>query len=53
MKGENGANERASRGRGNLVPEKVSVALNVNGAAAHRHLAPWTTLLDALRHNSI
>jgi xanthine dehydrogenase YagT iron-sulfur-binding subunit len=31
------------------VPGKVSVALTVNGAAARLDVAPWTTLLDALR----
>ena len=31
------------------VPEKVIVSLNVNGVARELQLAPWTTLLDALR----
>ena len=31
------------------VPEKVSVGLTVNGAARRLDVAPWTTLLDALR----
>jgi xanthine dehydrogenase YagT iron-sulfur-binding subunit len=31
------------------VPEKVVVSLNVNGVARELQLAPWTTLLDALR----
>jgi xanthine dehydrogenase YagT iron-sulfur-binding subunit len=31
------------------VPEKVSVTLNVNGVARELRVAPWTTLLDALR----
>jgi xanthine dehydrogenase YagT iron-sulfur-binding subunit len=36
--------------RGSLaVPDKIPVTLNVNGAATELHVAPWTTLLDALR----
>ena len=31
------------------VPEKISVALSVNRRAATLLVAPWTTLLDALR----
>ena len=31
------------------VPTKISVALNVNGQQRQLRLAPWTTLLDALR----
>jgi xanthine dehydrogenase YagT iron-sulfur-binding subunit len=31
------------------VPEKIPVTLNVNGDAAQLRVAPWTTLLDALR----
>src|SRR6266576_1545463 len=31
------------------VPEKVIVSLIVNGVARELQLAPWTTLLDALR----
>jgi xanthine dehydrogenase YagT iron-sulfur-binding subunit len=31
------------------VPAKVSVGLTVNGAATRLDVAPWTTLLDALR----
>ena len=31
------------------VPAKISVALNVNGQQRRLRLAPWTTLLDALR----
>jgi xanthine dehydrogenase YagT iron-sulfur-binding subunit len=31
------------------VPEKVFVSLIVNGVARELQLAPWTTLLDALR----
>ena len=36
--------------RANLaVPEKIPVTLNVNGAETQLRVAPWTTLLDALR----
>src|SRR3954471_8906180 len=31
------------------VPDKVSVALTVNGVERQLKVAPWTTLLDALR----
>src|SRR5829696_103125 len=31
------------------APEKVSVSLTVNSVARQLELAPWTTLLDALR----
>src|SRR4051794_23856890 len=31
------------------APEKLAVSLIVNGAARQLDLAPWTTLLDALR----
>jgi xanthine dehydrogenase YagT iron-sulfur-binding subunit len=31
------------------VPDKIPVALTVNGAATQLNVAPWTTLLDALR----
>jgi xanthine dehydrogenase YagT iron-sulfur-binding subunit len=31
------------------VPDKVSVALTVNGVATEIKVAPWTSLLDALR----
>jgi xanthine dehydrogenase YagT iron-sulfur-binding subunit len=31
------------------APAKISVALNVNGQQRQLRLAPWTTLLDALR----
>src|SRR6187549_3884498 len=30
-------------------PSKVPIILNVNGAAKELEVAPWTTLLDALR----
>jgi xanthine dehydrogenase YagT iron-sulfur-binding subunit len=31
------------------APDKISVAMTVNGAEARLNIAPWTTLLDALR----
>jgi xanthine dehydrogenase YagT iron-sulfur-binding subunit len=31
------------------APEKISVSMTVNGAKKQLSLAPWTTLLDALR----
>src|SRR5262249_43808217 len=31
------------------VPEKMAVAFTVNGAKRQLKVAPWTTLLDALR----
>ena len=31
------------------VPDKISVSLIINGVETHLTLAPWTTLLDALR----
>ncbi len=34
---------------GLAVPDKVPVTLNVNGTAVELRVAPWTTLLDALR----
>src|SRR5437879_11816277 len=30
-------------------PEKIAVALTINGVETQLSLAPWTTLLDALR----
>src|SRR5689334_96070 len=30
-------------------PEKIAVALSINGLATQLEVAPWTTLLDALR----
>jgi xanthine dehydrogenase YagT iron-sulfur-binding subunit len=33
------------------VPEKIPVALTVNGVERRLELAPWTTLLDALREH--
>jgi xanthine dehydrogenase YagT iron-sulfur-binding subunit len=32
-----------------LPPSKISVALTINGTKKQLNLAPWTTLLDALR----
>jgi xanthine dehydrogenase YagT iron-sulfur-binding subunit len=31
------------------TPDKISIALNVNGVEMSLRVAPWTTLLDALR----
>ena len=31
------------------APDKISVAMTVNGAEVRLHVSPWTTLLDALR----
>jgi xanthine dehydrogenase YagT iron-sulfur-binding subunit len=31
------------------LPGKIAIALTINGAAVRLDLAPWTTLLDALR----
>jgi xanthine dehydrogenase YagT iron-sulfur-binding subunit len=39
----------ASDGRAIAVPAKVPIELTVNGAATRLNVAPWTTLLDALR----
>jgi xanthine dehydrogenase YagT iron-sulfur-binding subunit len=33
------------------VPDKILVALTVNGVATQLKVAPWTSLLDALRDN--
>ena len=41
---------RAKRSRNPIpVPDKVSVAMTVNGIETKLKVAPWTTLLDALR----
>jgi xanthine dehydrogenase YagT iron-sulfur-binding subunit len=37
------------RRAGLKLPPKIPVALNVNGVETHLKVAPWTTLLDALR----
>jgi xanthine dehydrogenase YagT iron-sulfur-binding subunit len=37
------------RQKTNQAPAKISVALNVNGQQRQLSVAPWTTLLDALR----
>jgi xanthine dehydrogenase YagT iron-sulfur-binding subunit len=39
----------ARAGRVATAPEKIPVTLNVNGKPANLLVAPWTTLLDALR----
>jgi xanthine dehydrogenase YagT iron-sulfur-binding subunit len=44
MARKRGAGTPTSRG-----PEKIEVALIINGAATQLSVAPWTTLLDALR----
>jgi xanthine dehydrogenase YagT iron-sulfur-binding subunit len=36
-------------GETNPVPAKISISLTVNGTSKQLNLAPWTTLLDALR----
>src|ERR1700754_1916967 len=33
------------------TPDKMSVSLTVNGKETHLNIAPWTTLLDALREH--
>jgi xanthine dehydrogenase YagT iron-sulfur-binding subunit len=38
-----------SRRAGLAAPEKIPVMLNVNGVSTPLRVAPWTTLLDALR----
>ncbi len=38
-----------SRGPGLATPKKIPVSLNVNGVDTQLSVAPWTTLLDALR----
>ena len=40
---------RAPNGAAIPVPTKLPVALTVNGTATRLNVAPWTTLLDALR----
>jgi xanthine dehydrogenase YagT iron-sulfur-binding subunit len=39
----------AARTATSLAPARISVALNVNGQQRQLEVAPWTTLLDALR----
>jgi xanthine dehydrogenase YagT iron-sulfur-binding subunit len=40
----------APQSRGNIsAPEKVPVTLTINGKETQLRIAPWTTLLDALR----
>ena len=34
-----------------LTPEKISVDLIINGTETRLEVAPWTTLLDALREH--
>jgi xanthine dehydrogenase YagT iron-sulfur-binding subunit len=42
-------NSRPADGEAIPVPGKIPIALTVNGASTHLDVAPWTTLLDALR----
>ena len=46
---QTGASKASKRRIG--VPEKVPVVLTVNGTQTKLELAPWTTLLDALREH--
>jgi len=39
----------AARTTARPAPAKISVALHVNGQRRQLEVAPWTTLLDALR----
>ena len=41
--------KRRPTGDAILPPSKIAIAMIVNGAQAQLELAPWTTLLDALR----
>ena len=47
--GTNEHGEAAADGDAILPPNKIAVAMTVNGAQTQLELAPWTTLLDALR----
>jgi xanthine dehydrogenase YagT iron-sulfur-binding subunit len=40
---------RPTDGDAIFIPEKTAISLTVNGTAARLEVAPWTTLLDALR----
>jgi xanthine dehydrogenase YagT iron-sulfur-binding subunit len=40
---------RSRETAGEKVPDKIAMALAVNGIATQLKVAPWTTLLDALR----
>jgi xanthine dehydrogenase YagT iron-sulfur-binding subunit len=39
----------AQSAKGSISPEKLPVALTINGKQTQFSVAPWTTLLDALR----
>jgi xanthine dehydrogenase YagT iron-sulfur-binding subunit len=39
----------APNGAGNAAPAKMPITLTVNGISTRLDVAPWTTLLDALR----
>jgi xanthine dehydrogenase YagT iron-sulfur-binding subunit len=41
--------EGSAEGKPSAVPAKLPITLTVNGAATKLEVAPWTTLLDALR----
>jgi xanthine dehydrogenase YagT iron-sulfur-binding subunit len=45
------ARQRSARPAATIIPapDKLPVSLTVNGVPRHLELAPWTTLLDALR----
>ncbi len=38
-------------GTATSLPAETSIDLTVNGVRRHMHVAPWTTLLDALREH--
>jgi xanthine dehydrogenase YagT iron-sulfur-binding subunit len=48
MRTATGTKTSAARSRTSL-PSKSSITLHLNGASVQLHVAPWTTLLDALR----
>jgi xanthine dehydrogenase YagT iron-sulfur-binding subunit len=39
----------ASKSQALATPEAIAITINVNGTARHLNVAPWTSLLDALR----
>ena len=45
------ARPRAARSAATIIPtpDKLPVSMVVNGVPRHLKVAPWTTLLDALR----
>jgi len=48
---DTGSSARASVESQVRVPSKISITLTVNGVPTHLDVAPWTTLLDALREH--